>query len=67
MMKSFASIALLALSAFAIDIEVEDVSKYTGNLKFSPDGTAHKHTHPVVHVNVWDTIDEELMELMTEI
>lgn len=66
-MKSFASIALLALSAFAIDIEAEDVSKYTGNIKYSPDGKAHRHDHPVVHVNVWDTIDEELMELMTEI
>ena len=61
-MKSFASVALLALSAFALDIE-----DAFSNVKYSDDGKAHRHDHPVVHVNVWDTIDAELMELMTEI
>ena len=38
-----------------------------GNNDNNGNSKEHTHTHPTVHVDVWDTIDTELMELMNDI
>ena len=38
-----------------------------GNNGNNGNSKEHTHTHPTVHVDVWDTIDTELMELMNDI
>ena len=60
-MKSFASIALMACAAVAV--QTEDAYSSV----FHKDPYAHKHHYPVVHVDVWETISADLDELMTEV
>ena len=76
-MKSFATFALLAVAACAVDIEVEQSYKKIFNAPSAPaavfsnddghDETDHTHDDGTIHVNVWETIDAELMELMNEV
>ena len=61
-MKAFATFALLAVAACAVDIDAEVPSFF--NPDASKNNTETDHT---VEVNVWTTIDNELMELMTEV
>ena len=74
-MKSFATFALLAVAACAVDIEVEHYKKIF-NAPSAPaavfsndvaESDPHSHEDGTVHVNVWETIDAELMELMNEV
>ena len=74
-MKSFATFALLAVAACAVDIEVEQSYKKIFNAPSAPSAvfsnddaeTNHTHEDGTIHVNVWETIDAELMELMNEV
>lgn len=75
-MKSFATFALLAVAACAVDIEVEQSYKKIFNAPSAPaavfsndvaESDPHSHEDGTVHVNVWETIDAELMELMNEV
>ena len=48
-MKTFASIAILAASAAAVNTQVAaDASEYTT--------TVHSHEEPVIHVDIWEQI-----------
>ena len=72
-MKSFATLALLAVAACAVDIDSENPYKQIFNAPVTPaavlsdDGDSAGQDDGTVAVNVWETIDEELMELMTEV
>ena len=63
-MRTFATLALLAVAACAVDINA-DVSFHKHDTSKSKNKkTETDHT---VEVNVWTTIDNELTELMDEV
>ena len=70
-MKSFAALALMAVAACAVDIEVEkNTYKNAFMAPASPSAVLNDDDSSddgTVKVNVWETIDAELMELMNEV
>ena len=71
-MKKFATLSMMAVAACAVDMAVENpyldifVPSVTDTL-----GTGHEkkpeHHEPHIKIDVWDTINTELMELMVEV
>ena len=75
-MKTFATLALMAVAACAVDMQTEDryTNLYQGqapapsnNVQVAEKEVEHEHDENVVHVDVWETIDTELAELMNEV
>ena len=70
-MRAFSVLAMLAVAACAVDMQLENPYKdlfgsggMQGKDSSKSDQDDGKNT---VKVDVWDTVDSELMELMTEV
>lgn len=68
-MKIFASVAILAASVAAVNTQAASTAgvEDTYSDLFQSKHLSHHHNHPVVHVDIWQKIADELMELMTEV
>ena len=73
-MKSFVTFALLGVAACAVDMQAEQSYQKIFSAPSAPaavfasdESEDHTHDDGTVHVNVWETIDDELMELMNEV
>ena len=73
-MKSFVTFALLGVAACAVDMQAEQSYQKIFSAPSAPaavfasdESEDHTHDDGTVHVNVWETIDAELMELMNEV
>ena len=73
-MKTFATLALMAVAACAVDMQTEDRYSNLYQSQAPAAGNTAAETEvvndqgeAVVEVDVWETIDNELMELMNEV
>lgn len=68
-MKKFAALSMMAVAACAVDMAVENpyLEIFVPSVKDTL-GTGHeKAPEHHIKVDVWDTINTELMELMVEV
>ena len=65
-MRTFATLALLAVAACAVDINAE-ASFHNHDTSKSKDKDKTAETDHTVEVNIWTMVDNELMELMDEV
>ena len=61
-MKTFAALALLAVAACAVDVNAD--ASIVNHNKSNNNNAGTDHT---VQVDVWSTLDSELMDLMDEV
>ena len=69
-MKAFAAFAMMAVAACAVDMQAENPYKDlfgSKNSQVKDSSSDDSGSGKTVEVDVWDTVDSELMELMTEI
>ena len=69
-MKAFAAFAMMAVAACAVDMQAENPYKDlfgSKNSSVKDSSSDDSGSGKTVEVDVWDTVDSELMELMTEI
>lgn len=71
-MKKFATLSMMAVAACALDMVVENpyLDIFVPSVKDTL-GTGHEkaqeYHEPHIKIDVWDTINTELMELMLEV
>lgn len=68
-MRAFSVLAMLAVAACAVDMQLENPYKDlfgSGGMQ-GKDSSKSDQDDGTVKVDVWDTVDSELMELMNEV
>ena len=68
-MRAFSVLAMLAVAACAVDMQLENPYKdlFGSGGMSGKDSSKSDQDDGTVKVDVWDTVDSELMELMNEV